>query len=478
MLTRTLTTIVSCLLAITLSFGQTDTILFQLQSEVEFTPNFSAYSGTFDQQNADYLYVACKELGLLFFQINGNGALIATDTIPPAALNGHFVSNVCQEGEYLYLALGNFQGSNHQPGLGIVNVSNPSIPVIESVWDTTFTHGSAIVKVLGNYAYLGLMDDGLLIMDVTDKSAPTFVSHLELDVNFPMPPGLFSMPHARGLALTDQYAYVCNDAGALRVVNIEDKEQPEEVGQHVNTYIKNNAARAYNNIVLAGDIAFVGVDYCGVEVIDISNPESPTTISLYNPWDCSPTNWADGTGHVNELMVDESQALLFVSAGDSDLLVLDYSNPEALQEIGRFGNTLDSIATWGIAIRGQQVALFEIDNSPVPNWIPQPFYSEYGGVRLLEWERLPTSIPDIESVAQIRVFPNPASDFLTVEHELAEPVAFKLFNALGHLIFKEKLSDRKVQISTVNWPGGYYFYQILNEQGQQLGRERIYIQHP
>ncbi len=457
--------------------GQSDSLFFQLASEWEYSQFFTAYSGTFNQQDADYLHVASNDLGLVTFYIDDEGQLAAIDTLTTTTFNGHKVTNVVQDGAHLYVSLGGFQGSGNNPGLAIVDVSEPMNMEILSVWDTTaFEHGCAITRVAGDFAYLGLMEDGLMIMDVSDKSHPRFVSQLMLQEDYPVPPGIFSVPHSRGLEIVGDFAFVCQDAGGFRVVDISNKEQPEEVGQYVSQYILDNAARAYNNVAISGDLAFIGVDYCGVEAVDISNPLEPVHVSHYNPWDCSPTNWADGEGHANEVIVDEEQQVLFVSAGDSELLVLNISNPSELTLLGRFGGLEDSVATWGIALHEERVALFQIDNSPIPDWIPQPFYSDYGGVRLLDWERINTSTRAPFQPEPLKLWPNPSSELVHLElpEELtSQPLYLTVYNLQGQAIWSDWLVETNPSISVVNWPSGLYLYRLSTMEGNLLATGRL-----
>ncbi len=46
-------------------------------------------------------------------------------------------------------------------------------------------YGSGIVKVEGNYAYLGAMGLGLVILNISDPTNITFVSELALNINYP-----------------------------------------------------------------------------------------------------------------------------------------------------------------------------------------------------------------------------------------------------------------------------------------------------
>lgn len=440
--------------------GQTtDTLFFQLSASIAYPPFFSAYSGVF-HPNGSFLYTANKELGLVAYELTNDNNLLANDTLANSHFNNNKITNLDYDDGYLYAALGDFQAIGSRPGLAIMEVSeNGSLQVI-SVWDTAVYHnGSAIVKVQGNYAYLGAMDDGLLIINIEDKSHPYLMSRLLPDVNFPDPPGLFSYPHARGLAIKDDFVFLCNDAGGFRVINVGNKAAPVEIARYVNTVIENTAASAYNNVVINGDYAYIAVDYCGIEVLNIADPAQPAFVSLYNPWNCNTGNWEDGPGHANELALT-GQNLLFASAGDSELLALDISNPELLVPIGAYGMPYDSAAVWGFAASDHKAALFYINNSSVPAWIPQPFYSNFGGVRLLEWQRVSTPAHSPEEQMPLPlIFPNPFNEALTVKTENGspdKPCLIEVYNAQGQLIYRQTIATSLIELNTNNWPSGIY----------------------
>ena len=68
--------------------------------------------------------------------------------------------------------------------------------------------------------------------------------------------------------------------------------------------------------------------------------------------------------------------------------------------------------------------------------------------------------PDIESV---KVYPNPASDLLTVE--ILSEASFTLRNTLGQEILRKAIPQTsKTQINIANIPEGIYFYEILHEK--------------
>jgi hypothetical protein len=71
-------------------------------------------------------------------------------------------------------------------------------------------------------------------------------------------------------------------------------------------------------------------------------------------------------------------------------------------------------------------------------------------------------VNDEENAAQVKVFPNPASDKITIE--LAEDVnrntVMRLYDSAGVMIRKQKLVARKTDLSTDHVKPGLYLLQI------------------
>jgi hypothetical protein len=229
-----------------------------------------------------------------------------------------------------------------------------------SLWTSATTlKGSAVVLVSGRYAYLGAMRAGVFIFDVSNPRAIVPVASILPDVNFPRPnPNSVQHPNARGLAIKGDLLFVAYDSGGIRVIDVADKARPREIARYINGAIRNKQ-QAYNNIVINGRLAYVAVDYCGIEILDISNPQAIRQTGWWNPWDCETmsNNWFNSPGHTNQLVLDASRRLVFLSAGDSELLAVDVKNPARPELAGHFGAPKDGRGTWGLAVTDRNVFL-------------------------------------------------------------------------------------------------------------------------
>ena len=318
-----------------------------------------------------YVYIAAKNGGLIVLETSTK-ELTQVAQIPIANLNNMEVMHLYQQGNYLYLALGNFFEKGHKAGLAIINSANPKSPIIESVWEAKNTaKGSAFVKVVDDHAYLCTMNAGVFILDISNKKNILELSQIIPDKNYPTQnPNSVQEPNARGLDIQGNYLYVAYDAGGIRTIDISSKENPVEVSNYINTNF--NKQKAYNNILIDGSYAYVATDYCGMETLDISDPENIKRVSWCNPWLCeSPSNnWFNSPGHANQLALDHENKLIYLSSGASEITVIDVSNPLDCTFKYSIGSRATPEAVWGLTFADKKLYATYI-NSIIPfqgNW--------------------------------------------------------------------------------------------------------------
>ncbi|MGE0638197.1 MAG: T9SS type A sorting domain-containing protein [Bacteroidia bacterium] len=441
-----------CLITSTKLSAQISPINFQFVSEHEYTWTYSCYSAVFDGQDRPYIYSANNELGFMVHDISDINNPVAIDTMMPAAFSTLKASKLFQQGDYVYVALGGFQGFAQRAGLAILNITDPENITIEDQWDSTaFNQGCAIAIVEGDFAYLGIMELGIVILNVADKSNIQFVSTYQPDPNWPHVPGLFSTPNARGMTIRNDTLYLCYDAGSFRVIDVTDKENPVEVGHYINPTIDATAQPAYNNVMLVDNYAYVTVDYCGIDIVDISDPENPVNAGWVNPWNCNTTNWDGRPGHTNELKTWANNSILFVSGGDTEILAYDITDRTNPVELGSYFTLLDSMVAWGIDIKENYVVLSQVDNP-----FGQPYDSDWGGIRILHWDGGVTGISqqDLSNNLQVEIYPNPANGFLMIKNADNNKILdYKIQDNAGRLI---KSGDVKEQIDVSELTQGFY----------------------
>ncbi len=415
----------SLLIASTFVWGATnaqviDTVLFNEVGRyqhpyVVFPDSFSAptLSSRIDRLGRPYLYMACKDSGVVTLDITDPSSPVVVARHLPADFNGLNVMSLEQAGELLYVCLGNFQSGDQAAGLAIMDVSDPAEPFVLDVWDggTTYTEGSAVVLIHEGLAYLGAMEDGIIVLDVGDPSLITFVSSYQPD---PTWPGISTYaPNARGMAISGEVLYLCYDAGGLRAIDISIPIALSEIGRYLNPDIPILTNPAYNNVVVIGDRAYCTIDYCGIEVVDIGDPANMTQVAWLNPWNCIGLTWFGSDGHANEVITSHNDSLLFVSGADTEILVYDISEGDMPVLKGGYMQPNDSASTWGLDVFGDLVVGNFINNHGLAF---QPYDSKYGGVVLYDWQiEFATSMT--EQISE-RVLPflksNPSSGMITV----------------------------------------------------------------
>ena len=430
---------------------------FQLQSDIPSTCNAITMTMLHDQMGKPYLYVANKEAGLTIYDISQVAAPVTVDTIPISVLGSLDVMNLFQSGNYLYLALGNHFTNPQQGGMAIINVSDPANAVVTDFYIVpSSASGAAIVEVEGDFAYLGAMQSGLVILSVADKNNISFVSQIKPDINYPVNNPNANLYNARGMQVKNSIAYLCFDAGGLRIINCTDKQNPKETGRYANpaTFVPFNLPRAYNNIVLDGNYAYVSVDYCGLEVLDISDTSNIKLTGWWNPYNCPSNNWFTSPSHTNELYFNKACKQLFVSTGKSDLMVLDVTDPANPDSCNYYGGINNNIGTWGVSGYGDQLYLSYI-------CAIIPFASNWTGVKILTYDLCPASAINELDRNGISVYPNPASQQLVVEglgiFSSKEIVVHSVF---GQEILRKKISGDRLEIAVEHWPAGFYIIQV------------------
>jgi hypothetical protein len=426
----------------------------QLEREIPSVCAEIAMTMIHDNLGRPYLYVANKEGGLKIYDLSDPTAPSWAATVPTSAFEGLNVMNLTQEGNYVYLAIGNHFTNPQSGGIAVIDVTDPTAPLLADYYVVpSSASGAGIVKVEGNHAYLGAMRSGLVVLDVTDKSNIAFVSQFVPDINFPVPNPNPNFYNARGMEVRNSIVYLCYDAGGLRIIDCTDKSAPVETGRFSNPalHIPFNLPRAYNNIVLDGSLAYVAVDYCGVEALDVSDPADITLAGWWNPYDCPGNNWFSSPVHANEIAFDENCRLLFVSTGKSDLHVLDVSDPAQPDSCGFYGGASNGVGTWGVGLHQGQIYLSYICTFGIP------FFSDWTGVRILSYDAPCTSRSEEPAASgRIFVYPNPASDNLFIRSD-APQLAVQLFYVNGAEVFSGILQNPEVNPIDISFlPTGFY----------------------
>jgi hypothetical protein len=91
---------------------------------------------------------------------------------------------------------------------------------------------------------------------------------------------------------------------------------------------------------------------------------------------------------------------------------------------------------------------------------PQPSTASSNGIRV----RVLTSVGDISHQHKLKVYPNPAKDYVVFEHAIENEqgvMQVAISNMMGQKINELTLSNDKTLWNTGNMPAGVYFYHLI-----------------
>lgn len=422
------------------------------ESEIASTCSGIAMTMIHDVTGKAYLYVANKEAGLKIYDISTIASPNLVKTIPISQFGNMDAMNLTQSGNYLYLALGNHFNTNQNAGMAIIDVLVPFDASVMDFWELPSSGGgSGVIKVEGNYAYLGAMKFGLMILDVTNKSNIQLVSKFLPDINYPTKNPNPNLYNARGMEVKNDIIYLCYDAGGVRIINVLDKAKPKETGHYSNPAL-NGKARAYNNLVLDDSLLYIAVDYCGLEILNVKDTSNIKLRGKWNPYNCPTNNWFTSPVHANEIQYNKACKTAFVSTGKSDMMVLDVSNPTLPDSCNFYGGVSNDIGTWGVGLYQNQIYLSYICSII-------PFSSNWTGVKILTYTPCTNSIKN-EDLNGIELYPNPSKNKLTIQFGFSlDKSKIFVINSLGKKTNPDILmnSSNQVQINLEDLSTGIYY---------------------
>ena len=441
---------------------------------VAFPDSFSAptLSSRIDRLGRPYLYMACNDSGLITLDISVPSAPLVVDRKHPSAFGGLNVSNVEQIDDLLFVALGRFEGTSQNTGFAILDITDPTAPMVLDFWNggASFPNGCANVKVDGAHAYLAAMESGIVVLDVSDPSDIQFTSTYQPD---PTWPGIASYaPNGRGIAIAGNILYLAYDAGGFRTIDISDPASLSQIGQYLNPDIPAFTPPACNNVVVIGDRAYCTIDFCGLEVVDITDPAAMTQVNWLNPWNCTGLSWFGSDGHTNELMSALGDSLLFVSGADSEVLVYDITDADA--PVLKGGHILpnDSAATWGVDVFGDHVVANFVNTHGLPL---QPYDSKYGGVVLFQWMADSYTSIDEDGTAHFDLFPDPTDGLVSVRWEQGHaPVDIRITDPIGRVVLLRTFPSNTATLDLSEASEGLYIVELFS-RGTRTNAQRLMV---
>jgi len=191
---------------------------------------------------------------------------------------------------------------------------------------------------------------------------------------------------------------------------------------------------------------------------------------------------------LTEIAVD---SITFISAGNqlnTPVVVTALTEANESQLVRMDNLVLVNPATWPVtasssalnvkALYGTDTIIIRIHNlttlngSPAPNQAfsivglctqfdsSNPYTSGYQIMPRYLADRIGGIGIDEDALTSVKIYPNPATDFVTVENAMNSTI--KVFSIVGELIWSGKANNAKASISTQNWTKGIYFIQLIN----------------
>lgn len=205
------------------------------------------------------------------------------------APTGCAARDVVVQGDFAYVA------DDHQ-GLLIVDISEPTAPVLRGAWQDPVNPGYPLgVAVSGDHAFLVGADAGLHVINIANPVNPVGVAWYD------------TAGYAFDVALTGGYALVADDWAGLVILDISDPADPAWVGQCA-------ACAPAHGVVTLGIYALVAAHQQGVLVVDILDPANPTIVASYDTGGFARRVAVSGN---LVLVADEAGGLVVLSLADT-----------------------------------------------------------------------------------------------------------------------------------------------------------------
>jgi Ca2+-binding RTX toxin-like protein len=156
--------------------------------------------------------------------------------------------------------VGNYAYGTYSYGLSnflsIIDISEPTIPVLKGSISGLSSGGARDVVVVGNYAYVADWSAGLKIIDISNPNAPTLK-------------GIYDTPGAAaGVKIVGNYAYIADHSSGLQIIDISNPASPTWQGSY------DTSDYAYG-VDVVGNYAYVADYVGGVKIIDVSEFTNP-----------------------------------------------------------------------------------------------------------------------------------------------------------------------------------------------------------
>jgi hypothetical protein len=332
------------------------------------------------------------------------------------------VQGLAIQGNHAYVADASFDPS----GLSVVDISDPTEPIVRSIFDTG-NQGMA-VDVAGSLAYVANGFGGLLVVDVSNPTAPAAVSELFLNAA------------AFDIQLTGSVAHIASFGGGYIAVDVSNPAAPAVLGQTL-------SGQFMSAIDVVGNIAALADAAGRLRMINVANPAAPVQVGQATL--TSPARGVARAGH-----------FAYVADEFFGLRQYDAFNPAAPVLIGSFATSDRAL---DVAAQGRLVAVADGE----------------GGVMIFEGpERTSTDPGTVPAAFRLEgAYPNPLSQRAEIRYTLATSteVRLEVFDVLGRRVAlladgRQPAGAHRAAFDASGLPAGVYVYRLASAGAVATGR--------
>ena len=158
------------------------------------------------------------------------------------------------------------------------------------------------ISIFGNHAFVAADQRGLVIVDISDLSLMQALAHTDDPVR------------ANGVASNGDIAVVTDYRNDVRIFDVSSPNDP----QRLTVFEVEGMAQ---DVVLLGQYAAIAEGTTGIRMLDLSDPANPVEVALLSTG-----------GEVNRMTVDGSK--IYVADHDLGLVIVDVSNPASPVVLG------------------------------------------------------------------------------------------------------------------------------------------------